>query len=192
MSKIIDPYCEGCYYCGSAGGLHTCDYIFIADRRRPCPAGAGCTVRITRKEMLMGALSWDVDAGYKMWLDGSSDKEISKALHIAISTVSYRRRKYWEKIPRVGGEAVAAPDTSAGKEDEPMLTPKTAVSNAPAQIGVFEAMESATKDMVGIHAICTADAIRCLWGWKDVKDLQAARDSIDYLIQRLGEENAAR
>ena len=51
----------------------------------------------------MGALSWDVDAGYKMWLDGSSDKEISKTLHIAVSTVSYRRRKYWEKIPQAAG-----------------------------------------------------------------------------------------
>lgn len=99
----MDPYCEGCYYCGSAGGLHTCDYIFIADRRRPCPGGAGCTVRITRKEMLMNTPSWDADAGYKMWLDGSSDKEISNALHIAVSTVSYRRRKYWEKIPQAGG-----------------------------------------------------------------------------------------
>ena len=73
-----------------------------------------------------------------------------------------------------------------------MPTPKTTAPKAPAQIGVFEAMERATEGMVGIHAICTADAIRCLWGWKDIKELQAARASIDYLIQRLGEENAAR
>ena len=73
-----------------------------------------------------------------------------------------------------------------------MHTPEAQPPKKPAQIGVFEAMEHATEDMVGIRAICTADAIRCLWGWKDVKDLQAARDSIDYLIQRLGEENAAR
>ena len=73
-----------------------------------------------------------------------------------------------------------------------MPTPETTAPKAPAQVGVFEAMECATDGMVGIHAICTADAIRCLWGWKDIKDLQAARDSIDYLIQRLGEENAAR
>lgn len=140
----------------------------------------------------MGAPSWDVDAGYKMWLDGSSDKEISKALHIAVSTVAYRRRKYWEQIPQVGGEASATPVTSTGEEEESMLTPKTEAPKVPAQISVFEAMEQATEGMVGIHAICTADAIRSLWGWKDVKDLQAARDSIDYLIQRLGEENAAR
>lgn len=73
-----------------------------------------------------------------------------------------------------------------------MPTPKTMVPKAPAQMGVFEAMERATEGKVGIHAICTADAIRCLWGWENVKDLQAARDSIDYLIRRLGEENAAR
>lgn len=140
----------------------------------------------------MSKQSWDADAGYKMYLAGASDKKISKALCVPISTVSYRRRKHWEQIPKVGGEASAAPVTSAGKEDKPMPTPKTMVSKAPAQVGVFEAMECATDGMGGIHAICTADAIRCLWGWKDVKDLQAARDSIDYLIQRLGEENAAR
>ena len=137
----------------------------------------------------MGTPSWDTDAGYKMYLDGSSDKEISKALQVAVSTVAYRRRKYREKEPEAGRGASAAPVTSAGKEDELMPTPKTM---APARIGVFEAMEGATKDMAGIRAICTADAIRCLWGWQDVKELQAARDSIDYLIRRLGEENAAR
>lgn len=51
----------------------------------------------------MGTPSWDTDAGYKMYLDGSSDKEISKALQVAVSTVAYRRRKYWEKEPEAGG-----------------------------------------------------------------------------------------
>lgn len=73
-----------------------------------------------------------------------------------------------------------------------MPTPKTPAPKAPTQISVFEAMERATEGMVGIHAICTADAVRSLWGWNNVEDLQAARDSIDYLIRRLGEENAAR
>ena len=101
--KTTDSHCEDCYYSSSAGGLKTCDYIFIADRRRPCPAGAGCTVKITREEILMSKQSWDADAGYKMYLAGASDKEISKALFVPISTVSYRRRKYWEQIPNVGG-----------------------------------------------------------------------------------------
>lgn len=140
----------------------------------------------------MSTPSWDTDAGYKMYLDGSSDKEISKALHIAVSTVAYRRRKYWEQIPQAGGEAPTTPIISVGEEDKTVPTSKTMAPKAPAQIGVFDAMERATEGMVGIHAICTADAIRCLWGWKDVEDLQAARDSIDYLIRRLGEENAAR
>lgn len=70
--------------------------------------------------------------------------------------------------------------------------PSAVAPEAPAQISAFETIEQATKGMVGIHAICTADAIRCLWGWNNVEDLQAARDSIDYLIRRLGEENAAR
>ena len=47
--------------------------------------------------------NWDTEAGYKMWLDGVSDKEISKNLHVAVSTVSYWRRKHWEKKSQAGG-----------------------------------------------------------------------------------------
>lgn len=44
----IDPYCRTCFH----GDAHigACLYILNTEKRRPCPAGAGCTERITEKE----------------------------------------------------------------------------------------------------------------------------------------------
>lgn len=42
--------CSGCwYYRGTNRHNRTCDYLLITGRRRPCPSGAGCTVRVFRK-----------------------------------------------------------------------------------------------------------------------------------------------
>lgn len=39
-------YCEGCFYWrGESSNNQCCNYIFIEDKRRPCPPGEGCTVR---------------------------------------------------------------------------------------------------------------------------------------------------
>lgn len=73
MNVVMDPHCKGCAYLGYAGGGYTCcDYLFKENRRRPCPPGKDCTVKITpkQKEMLdkqrkkeskrvvMGACQW--------------------------------------------------------------------------------------------------------------------------------------
>jgi hypothetical protein len=41
-------YCDGCVYNGSlsGGSLRCCNYILMRDRRRPCPPGDGCTVKV--------------------------------------------------------------------------------------------------------------------------------------------------
>ena len=42
--------CEGCvYFFGDYEVNKCCNYIFIEDKRRPCPPGKDCTVRIERK-----------------------------------------------------------------------------------------------------------------------------------------------
>ena len=64
--------------------------------------------------------------------------------------------------------------------------------NPPVDTAMYETVEAATRELKGIQAICTADAIQSLWNWKSIYDLQRARASIDYLLKRLGEENAAR
>lgn len=40
--------CEGCVYYGG-DYFQCCNYIFIKNKRRPCPPGKGCTVKEMRK-----------------------------------------------------------------------------------------------------------------------------------------------
>ena len=51
MASICDSYCRGCIYSGKSQGLPCCQYVFMEDKLRPCPAGTGCTVRITNQEV---------------------------------------------------------------------------------------------------------------------------------------------
>ena len=47
---VCDSYCEKCiYYKGTGSVLYACHYFLDTDKRRPCPAGKGCTVRVLRK-----------------------------------------------------------------------------------------------------------------------------------------------
>ena len=41
--------CTDCWYRRKVGGMPYCDYFLSTGVRRPCPAGAGCTVKISRK-----------------------------------------------------------------------------------------------------------------------------------------------
>lgn len=50
---------------------------------------------------------------------------------------------------------------------------------------VYRILAEATKSKTGIEAICTADAILCLWNWDSADDLRRARAAINHLIRRL-------
>ena len=43
--------CDNCVYSGvlSASATRICNYIFITNKKRPCPPGEGCTVKVARK-----------------------------------------------------------------------------------------------------------------------------------------------
>ena len=44
--NVCDETCEGCMYYAQVNRLDWfCNYYFKTDKRRPCPAGKGCTVR---------------------------------------------------------------------------------------------------------------------------------------------------
>jgi hypothetical protein len=53
MAKMVDSYCNGCYYHTTMmfrGQCHACLYIVLANKQRPCPPGNGCTEkRVGRK-----------------------------------------------------------------------------------------------------------------------------------------------
>ena len=55
--KTCDKFCDGCQFCGRInGGNHFhvgyiyCQYFLMTDKRRPCPAGDGCTVKETVRQ----------------------------------------------------------------------------------------------------------------------------------------------
>lgn len=48
---VCTKYCDPCIYrkVFTGGWLPYCDYLCMVGTRRPCPAGDGCTVRVTRR-----------------------------------------------------------------------------------------------------------------------------------------------
>lgn len=49
--KTYTRACAGCIYFGWANSyLGCCNYIFMEDKRRPCPPGKGCTVKQKKKK----------------------------------------------------------------------------------------------------------------------------------------------
>lgn len=53
------------------------------------------------------------------------------------------------------------------------------------KVECIEALESATQNLTGIEAVCTANVIKYLWRWKQkngVEDLNKARWYLDRLI----------
>ena len=53
MANICDSFCRDCIYVlGGQDRLMTCDYFEKADKRRPCPAGNGCTVKMTMAQYI--------------------------------------------------------------------------------------------------------------------------------------------
>lgn len=52
---IKDKHCKGCYYYRCmCSEIYCCAYIFVEDKRRPCPPGKDCTVKIRRKDRNRG------------------------------------------------------------------------------------------------------------------------------------------
>ena len=50
---VCDRFCKGCVYNGyfNSRELSICEYYFVTNERRPCPAGTGCTVKKTGKKI---------------------------------------------------------------------------------------------------------------------------------------------
>ena len=44
MNGVCDTWCEGCEYLSHHSEVY-CNYMAVMYRRRPCPAGRGCTAR---------------------------------------------------------------------------------------------------------------------------------------------------
>ena len=87
--------CTTCKY-GNRDAI--CTYILVAQRRRPCPAGIGCTVYEkveNRRELQQFSLapnlnrkSFDKAEAYRLYKSGANDREIAEAMHLQTSAVS--------------------------------------------------------------------------------------------------------
>ena len=195
--KKHDPWCEPCIY--YARSCMSCDYILIEDKMRPCPAGKGCTARRTRRrENGMKKPKWDTELGRLMWLEGKKDGEIADAFGIPTSSVTSYRTRHWQKeLIRVEDspltEEPKEPTAPEAVSPEAMQELKQEVKeeiklednkNVRTQLHPYEVLEAATAGMTGIRAICTADAILCLWNWDTREDLEKAKAAIEYLLKK--------
>ena len=131
-TSVRSARCRGCFALGSQG---TCNYIFIMEHRRPCPPGAQCTARMTRKELSMRKATWDTELGRKMWAEGKKDTEIASTLGIPTSTVTNYRLKHWAPARKkttapkeVQPVAVSTEETQAAETEDP---PEDLTGNGP-------------------------------------------------------------
>lgn len=81
-----------------------CTYILVAQHRRPCPAGIGCTVYEkveNRRDLQQFTLApsaanpkrtpFDKAEAYRLYKAGKNDREIAEAMHLQTGTISYWR-----------------------------------------------------------------------------------------------------
>lgn len=57
---------------------------------------------------------------------------------------------------------------------------------------VIDVIKAFTKDLIGMEAVCTGNAIKYILRWKKkngVEDLKKARWYLDYLIKSIEKEN---
>lgn len=57
--KVCDSSCGKCIYFCMVGYYGCCNYIFMRDKRRPCPPGKGCTVKETKRKKGTGGQQMD-------------------------------------------------------------------------------------------------------------------------------------
>ena len=90
--------CTTCKY-GNRDAI--CTYILVAQRRRPCPAGIGCTVYEkveNRRDLQRFTLApsaanpkrtpFDKAEAYRLYKSGANDRKIAEAMHLQTSAVS--------------------------------------------------------------------------------------------------------
>ena len=93
---MVDDYCKGCFYrvLLPALGGYGCEYICITEKRRPCPSGTGCTVKLEKNR-----------AGTK---NAEQRKTILAVEAMTDEEKEVRRQRYLEKKRQKNKEYYAA------------------------------------------------------------------------------------
>ena len=173
MSEL-GTYCKGCDHLKPTGGGKTCDYMLDTGRRRPCPAGEGCTEHTKRQPdkkkrkasipeaLLLGADrkvygKLDEARAKELYDQGLGDQRIANALDVAKSTVaSWRKRIGLPNHQQLAETQQAETENTASgataEEDEAMKKDNMPANvTAPAQEEVSEVEETvaAAEEMPG-------------------------------------------
>ena len=90
---------QDCVYLQLFGGKRQlCGYLLTTDEVRGCDPGPGCKRYVSMKSgPKHRRAKWDVDRGKQMWLEGRTDLEIAKELHVRSRAVKAYRLRVWEK-----------------------------------------------------------------------------------------------
>ena len=103
--------------------------------------------------------SWNKAAGYEMFKAGKTDKEIGEALGVTAATVSYYRKKYWDKC--VGSKSV---ELAPAEQEEETVRPELVGMEAnipevsePDEAGqeTAEDVDNAAQDAPELDRSCT-------------------------------------
>ena len=173
MSEL-GTYCKGCDHLKPTGSGKTCDYMLDTGRRRPCPAGEGCTEHTKRQPdkkkrkasipeaLLLGADrkvygKLDEARAKELYDQGLGDQRIANALDVAKSTVaSWRKRIGLPNHQQLAETQQAETENTASgataEEDEAMKKDNMPANvTAPAQEEVSEVEETvaAAEEMPG-------------------------------------------
>lgn len=104
--------CAGCWFRRGVGHDSYCSYLLTVGRRRPCPGGDGCTVRMTEEEYLQSLKSKkmlrreerkgkimesrrkiDQERAMELWLGGADDRALAREFGVTTSAVQQWRKK---------------------------------------------------------------------------------------------------
>lgn len=124
--------CRGCIYSSYLNGWRVCDYIQITGKRRPCPAGVGCTVRVSMNGDEAGAPvtarkrqdqkpngrkpKWDYSKAEEMLKQGLSPKEIAVAMGISPDHLRKCFRQHGVELPRAKAGPAYTWDVERGRK----------------------------------------------------------------------------
>lgn len=99
-TKMTAP-CRGCIYLGRAGNTPICEYILKTEHRRPCPPGAGCTVKQTEGGLNdMKTKTWDEAQARQLFAEGKSDMEVAEMVGTSRAAVRAWKRRNGLTKPR--------------------------------------------------------------------------------------------
>lgn len=85
---ICDDFCEGCVFNQNVSGDWStcCVYYLVTNIRRPCPAGAGCTVKKTGKKVSKWSYednnTWKQADNYRKQLRAERNEQLKKERHM--------------------------------------------------------------------------------------------------------------